>query len=84
MSAEESTATLLIGAWDTRCSNCKRSVDLYSIRHEVNLGWGSENGTPGCGALFTAAIWTYNSPGDGARRLRPDLFPPVTTEGNQP
>lgn len=50
-------AIMEIGSWYTKCSACGRDTD-WSPTHEVLLGYGPDNGKPGCGAEFTAVSFT--------------------------
>lgn len=50
-------ATMEIGSWYTKCSACGRDTD-WSPTHEVLLGYGPDNGKPGCGAVFDAVSFT--------------------------
>jgi len=51
-------AIMEISSWYTTCSECGRDT-AWTPTHEVLLGYGPDNGKPGCGAEFTAVTFTY-------------------------
>jgi hypothetical protein len=75
-------ATLLVGTTSTECSACHRSAWPSQITHDVQYGYGPDNGTPGCGATFTHIVSTYYYWSEGGidlgekwcREKRPDLI----------
>lgn len=42
-------ATVLVGSWSSHCNNCGKPCSYTSKTHDVILGYGEENGSPGCG-----------------------------------
>lgn len=70
-----SDAVLQVGSFSSRCGACGRSADPSAATHDVLLGYGTDNGQPGCGATFTAVSSDYCDDRSIAatRRLRPDL-----------
>ncbi len=63
--------TLIVDSWSSECSECGKSCDLSSTTHDVILGYGSKNGSPGCGVRWTHVVSNY---GQDLSDLRPDLI----------
>ena len=51
-------ATLLMGTSSSYCGACKKSADPDESGHFTQLGYGPENGTPGCGAWWDSVHLT--------------------------
>jgi hypothetical protein len=66
---------LIINRTDSRCGACGKACDPREKRHATILGYGPDNGKPGCGAVWTHATSHYVGLGieQAARRMRPDL-----------
>jgi len=67
--------TLYINRWDSTCGNCGGSANPKETAHFTLLGYGPQNGQPGCGAIWRkVSTMAY---GDGIndiiRIMRPDL-----------
>ncbi|MFG3403689.1 hypothetical protein [Streptomyces sp. NPDC048142] len=70
---EETTATLYIGAFESRCGHCDRPTLSDALRHTDISGWTPRPGT-GCGARFVnVASDSHRNTSDDLRRVRPDL-----------
>ncbi|MBD0673989.1 hypothetical protein [Streptomyces sp. CBMA156] len=70
---EETTATLYIGAFESRCGHCGRPTLPTAPRHTDVSGLTPEPGA-GCGARFVnIASDSHRSTADDLRRVRPDL-----------
>ena len=67
---EELTAVIEIGGWSSHCSNCHREATYSETNHFTLLGYGPDNGRPGCGARFVAMESPY---GDDLSYLGLDL-----------
>lgn len=69
-------ATLHIGGWSSRCGVCGKSCNPSSKTHDVLLGYGEENGTPGCGVEWTHVASDYAGTDIEKRvqEMRPDLI----------
>ena len=52
-------AILEIGSSHSRCLACGRETGLDTDRHDTILGYGSDNGNPGCGEVWTEVRLTY-------------------------
>lgn len=52
-------ATLRIGRTDSTCENCRKAADPSDRGHFINLGYGPDNGTPGCGEKWTDAYFDF-------------------------
>lgn len=61
---------LEIGSWSSHCSVCRRDADI-SPTHHVLLGYGKDNGKPGCGAKYAYAVSYYDY---GTDRTRKDFW----------
>ncbi len=66
---------LSIGTWSSKCVACGRSVDPMSKSHDTIVGYGPDNGKPGCGKTFTHVMSDYIGAGieESVRIMRPDL-----------
>ena len=62
--------TLIVGSWSSHCGNCGKAANPQSETHDVVLGYGPENGTPGCGVRWTQVESEY---GQDLSQFRPDL-----------
>lgn len=62
-------ATVIIGGWHSRCNNCGKECNFHSKTHDVILGYGDDNGMPGCGIEWTHVLQEYG----GGNSHRPDL-----------
>lgn len=53
--------TVIIGGWNSHCNNCGRgcSPSDETRGHGVLLGWGDDNGKPGCGIKWKYATSEY-------------------------
>ncbi|MEW1548431.1 hypothetical protein [Streptomyces tsukubensis] len=70
---EESTATLYIGAFESRCGHCGKPTLTAALRHTDVPGLSPEPGT-GCGARFVNIVSdSHRNTPDDLRRVRPDL-----------
>lgn len=69
------SGVLVINRSDSRCHECNRPCDPYAKTHDVVLGYGPANGTPGCGVEWDRLASDYIGAGQEAavRRMRPDL-----------
>ena len=70
-----SRVVLWVDRWSSRCGACGRSADPKQETHAVQLGYGPENGSPGCGARFEAIASEFVGAGvdEAVRAMRPDL-----------
>lgn len=68
-------ATVHIGNSTSHCGACGRPCDPMAASHDRLLGYGPDNGQPGCGAMFTATFSVYGDRAsvDATIRMRPDL-----------
>lgn len=62
--------TLIVGGWNGTCGHCGKSCDPHSETHDVILGYGPENDSPGCGARWVLVESEY---GQDLSSFRPDL-----------
>lgn len=53
-------ATLLIGGSSSHCGNCRKSASPREEGHFTLLGYGPDNGQPGCGELWDSAVYVYH------------------------
>ena len=53
-------ATLLIGGSSSICSNCSLDASPGEDGHFTLLGYGPNNGKPGCGELWDRAVYVYH------------------------
>lgn len=67
--------TLLIGSSSSHCNACGRACAPESKTHDVILGWGSDNGSPGCGVewLHVWSEYTGEHATNAVKDMRPDL-----------
>lgn len=54
-------ATLLIGGSSSHCSNCRRDASPHEDGHFTLLGYGPDNGKPGCGEPWDKAVYVYHA-----------------------
>lgn len=75
MSVFTKEETLYVGLNDSRCGYCGKSANPAQFTHEVLLGYGPDNGRPGCGVRWKYVASTYSGQEaeDAVRLLRPDL-----------
>jgi len=67
-------AVLWIDGWFSTCGACGKQCDPRQETHMVILGYGPENGAPGCGVRFTSiAASRLDISRDDLVRMRPDL-----------
>lgn len=55
-------ATLIVGSSSSECKECDRAVNSANPGekgHYIQLGYGSNNGKPGCGENWTAVEFVY-------------------------
>ena len=52
-------AILEISSSRSKCLACGRETDLNSDRHDTILGYGPDNGDPGCGEKWTEVKVIY-------------------------
>ncbi len=66
---------LIVNRWDSRCGECGKSCDPSAKTHDIVYGYGSDNGSPGCGAEWDRLASDYVGAGieAAAQALRPDL-----------
>lgn len=66
---------LIIGSWSSRCGTCGKDADPHQRIHAVLLGYGSQNGQPGCMVEWDAVTSEYDAPNNVAavKAMRPDL-----------
>lgn len=69
-------ATILVGGFSSRCNACGKDVSPEATTHDVLLGYGPQNGEPGCGIKFTHIYSVYMHGGAEQRvaAMRPDLI----------
>lgn len=67
--------TLIIGSWSSRCGSCGKDADPHHLTHDVILGYGSQNGQPGCMVRWDSVTSEYDNPNNIAavKAMRPDL-----------
>jgi hypothetical protein len=67
---------LLIDRWQSYCGICGWEASMYDEAHTTLLGFGSQNGSPGCGVRWTHVASKSYYPGADNRvqELRPDLI----------
>lgn len=53
------TGLLIINSFDSRCGECGKSCQPHSKTHDVVLGYGPENGSPGCGVEWDRVTTHY-------------------------
>lgn len=71
-------ATLMVDAWFSICSYCYRDCDPHEKGHYTLLGYGPDNGDPGCGEEFDNIMGTRIDITDEIlHEMRPDL--PIVT-----
>jgi hypothetical protein len=58
----EAMAILEIGRSESRCGACHGAANMYERGHFTLLGYGPQNGQPGCGVLWDEAVLTYKPP----------------------
>jgi hypothetical protein len=68
-------AVLIVDRWSSECGACGRSANPREETHATLLGYGEQNGKPGCGARFTSIRSAGFYPGDkeATMAVRPDL-----------
>ncbi len=66
-------AVLHIGGSSSRCGACGDPCDPGSLTHDVILGWGDRNGSPGCGVRWTHVSFDYIDHALKLNRMRSDL-----------
>lgn len=66
---------LFIDTWSSTCGNCGKSCDPEKKTHSKLLGWGSENGDPGCKVKYEYVSSNYFGPEveKWCKDMRPDL-----------
>jgi hypothetical protein len=69
------SATLVVDRFSSKCGDCGKSCDPTSKTHDRILGYGSENGDPGCGVEWQNVTTDYAGERDrnATINLRPDL-----------
>lgn len=67
--------TLVVDRFSSRCGDCGKSANPFSETHDVILGYGSDNGSPGCDVRWENVTSDYVSPNvkQEVTNLRPDL-----------
>lgn len=68
-------AVIIIDTWSSECGGCGKQADPDSKTHDKLLGWGKENGNPGCGIRYkyVASHYGGTEADEWCRRMRPDL-----------
>lgn len=56
------TAVLIIDGWSSSCSACRKTARWDEEGHLMVLGYGDDNGTPGCGAKWSGVSFVYGWP----------------------
>lgn len=67
---------IVVYDWYSQCGECGRDCDPKELNHDTLLGYGPDNGKPGCGAEFThleMGGWYGRDFDKAAQALRPDL-----------
>lgn len=54
--------TLYIGRWSSSCGACGKPANLSEKGHFTLLGYGEDNGKPGCGTIWEYVTPTYVGP----------------------
>lgn len=68
--------TLIINRSDSQCGDCGRSADPNETAHTTLLGYGPDNGKPGCGSKWEKVTSDYGDFAglyDSIKKMRPDL-----------
>lgn len=67
--------TLIINTWYSKCGSCGKDADPHQRIHAVVLGYGSQNGQPGCMVEWDSITSDYDDPAiiEAAKAMRPDL-----------
>lgn len=68
-------AVLVVGSWMSRCGRCGRDADPHESGHYTLLGYGTDNGKPGCMAKWDTITSEYSGEQAKAatKAVRPDL-----------
>lgn len=73
---EYPAATLIVDRWHTTCNNCGRECTSSEDKHDTILGYGPDNGSEGCGIVWTHITSDYIGPycdRENLQAMRPDL-----------
>lgn len=62
MKMTEINSFVIVGRSDSKCNHCGRAADCTALAHDVLLGYGPDNGQPGCGAKFLFCVDSYLDP----------------------
>jgi len=63
--------TIIINRFDSKCGKCGKSATIEDGYHKTVYGYGPENGTDGCGA-----VWEYiDSDYTGISHLLEEKYP---------
>jgi hypothetical protein len=57
----------------SKCGNCGRAADPHEPRHDTLLGYGDDNGKPGCRHYFKYLASDYMGIEKEVKAMRPDL-----------
>jgi hypothetical protein len=68
---------LVINTWSSTCGACGKPADPHEKYHDTLLGYGPDNGEPGCGVKWEFVDTDYVGGGvaEAAKGMRPDLKP---------
>lgn len=72
---KEPDPTLMVDRFSSTCANCMKDADPSEKGHFTLLGYGPDNGQPGCGIIWTQLLSLYydESVEEDMKRFRPDL-----------
>jgi len=67
--------TVIINPWSSKCGNCGEDCSYSEAKHLTNLGYGPQNGTPGCGVEWKYVTTEYlgKREEEASKACRPDL-----------